>query len=153
MLLWLSILLLFQNAEVPFKPTNEFDVKIDIQIKTHTSRESGSTYTAYAVGEDKKATGVSPYLTMKINLLKLSEQEVKAKVLNKSGQVLFSKKVKPGISFKLDIGFIEEIKDGSTPADFLILLSGPDKKETSRIQIRVGMDGTYSVNGLLYGRF
>src|SRR5450432_1166545 len=115
MVLLISLCLFFQSAGVPFKASNEFEVKIDLQIKPrYTEQHTNTVEMTYNNQEKKRGTGLASYLEVKINLLKLSDQEVKAKIISATGSVVYNKKVKPGASIKLDIGFVDDIKERVT---------------------------------------
>ncbi len=148
MVLFISFLLFFQKTEIPYKPNDEFEVKLDYQLKQKpiSDRMSIDYY-------DTKEGGMLPYLILNIRLLKLSEQEVKTKIIDGKGKLIFNRKTTLNDVLKLDIGYTDDVKDRVTSYKFNIIFQSADKKEVSRIYILIEEDGTFLVNGEIRGKF
>lgn len=148
MVLFLSLVLLFQNSGTPLKPNEEFEVKLDYQLKQKpiSDRFSIDYY-------DTKEAGVLPYLILKIKPLKLSDQEVRAKMVDNKRKIVFNKKVALGDELKLDVGYTDDAKERITPHEFNLYFLSADKEEVSRVNIFIGEDGTFLVNGEVRGKF
>jgi hypothetical protein len=148
MILFISLLLFFQKAEVPLKPSDEFEIKLDYQLKQKpiSDRFSIDYY-------DTKESGMLPYLVLNVKFLKLSDQEVKAKITDSRNKLIFNKKVSLADVLKLDIGYTDDVKDRVTSHKFNIVLISPDRKDVSRIYILIEEDGTFLVNDEVRGKF
>src|SRR4051812_8404699 len=105
MILSLLLVLLnvtWQEPEVPLKPTDEFQLTVDYRFKTMGATSSHSNLNIdYANDRILKEGGAGPmpYLVIKFKMLKLAEQEVRAKVINNAPKIVLSKKVKEGEDF------------------------------------------------------
>lgn len=148
MVLFISLLLFFQKPEVPLKPNDEFEVKLDYQLKQKpiSDRLSIDYY-------ETKEGGMLPYLILNIRLLKLSDQEVKTKIIDAKGKLIFNRKASVNDVLKLDIGYTDDVKDRVTSYKFDIVFLSADKKEVSRIYILIEEDGTFLVNDEVRGKF
>ena len=139
---------------VPFKPANEYEVIIDYKFQDRPVIDQ--TKVVYDVSDDKNrktSSGPLPYLKLQLKLLKLSSEEVKVRVVNSSGNLMFNKKVTEGTIIKLDIGFIDDVKDRVTPYEFTVLLYSDSKNAISRIHLVIMEDGTFMVNDEKKGKF
>lgn len=145
--LFLFYLLVLQE-EVPYKPSDQFAINLDFQFKTR--------YVSPSVVElDPNTTttgGVLPYLFLNINVLKLSDDEVKVKIENNRGQLVFSRKAAEGMVAKLDLGFTDDIKDRVTAHEYQVYFVSKERVVRSRILIAFDKDGTYLVNGEKRGK-
>jgi hypothetical protein len=152
----IGFLLIFQNTQVPFKPGNEFDVKIDMQFKKRPSTAGSNVSIDYGETWEQRAqkkTGIPmQFLALKITLLKFSDQEVKVKIINRTGSNIYHKKTTHE-PILLNVGFLSDIKDSAASQEFEVLLLSPAKIPTSRIHILIEKDGAYSVNSVSYGKF
>ncbi len=148
MVLFISLLLFLQKTEIPLKPNDEFEVKLDYQLKQKpiSDRLSIDYY-------DTKEGGMLPYLILNIRLLKLSEQEVKTKLIDGKDKLIFNRKTSVNDVLKLDIGYTDDVKDRVTSYKFNIIFLSADKKEVSRIYILIEEDGTFLVNDEIRGKF
>ncbi len=148
MVLFISLLLFLQKTEIPLKPNDEFEIKLDYQLKQKpiSDRLSIDYY-------DTKEGGMLPYLILNIRLLKLSEQEVKTKIIDGKDKLIFNRKTSVNDVLKLDIGYTDDVKDRVTSYKFNIIFLSADKKEVSRIYILIEEDGTFLVNDEIRGKF
>jgi hypothetical protein len=144
----LFCLLSFQQ-EIPFKPKEQFEIKLDFKFKQRVTNSS-------LVELDRSVSTTTgtllPYLYVNINVLKLDEGEIRMRIENSQGQMIYNKKVEPGDIAKLDLGFTDDIKDGISSRQYEIYFISKDKKRLSRISIAFEKDGTYLVNGEKRGR-
>jgi len=157
MLLWIGLLIFLQTAEAPYKAGEEYDIKIDVQIKPRPiSAQSSETKIDVAEppnAREKREVGSIPYLVLNLKFLKLSDGEVKVKIVDGFGKTVYQKKSKEGSVIKLDVGFINDVKQGLASGEYKITLLSPDKKPTSRIHVVITRDGRYTVNDVLCGKF
>lgn len=145
---------LFSQAEVAYKPAEEYEVIIDYKFQERPPINRLKADFETSVEDRKKATsGPLPYLKIQIKLLKLGDEEVKVKLMNKMGNVLFNRKASIQTIIKLDIGFIDDVKDGVTPNEYTIVLYSESKSPISRIHMIIMEDGTFMVNNEKKGKF
>jgi len=143
------------QEEIPYKLASEFEVKIDYKFQ---ERPGIDRYKAdYDVGADSKknrsGTGPLPYLKLELKLLKVASDEVKLRIVNSDGHLILSRKVTPGMLIKLDVGFIDDVKDRISPHEFTASLYADSKKVTSQIKFLIMEDGTFLVNEEKKGKF
>jgi len=143
------------QEEVPYKPASEFELKIDYKFQ---ERAGVDRYKAdYDVGADNKknrsGSGPLPYLKLELKLLQLGSDEVKVRIVNSDGHLILNRKVTPGMLIKLDVGFIDDVKDRISPHEFTASLYSDSKKATSQIKLLIMEDGTFLVNEEKKGKF
>jgi hypothetical protein len=159
MIIPLAFLFLFQVTEVPFKAKSEFEVKIDLNFKQKendfdTSNKVTLDYTETKDQKERRLSGNQlPYLALKIKFTLLSDQEEKVKIINNLGKTIYSKKADLKTVIKLDVGFIDDVKDEVTPNVYDVILLNSQKREVGRINITISKDGTFLVNNEKRGKF
>jgi hypothetical protein len=155
----LLLLIVFQDV-APFKPKSEFEIKIDLSFKEKRKQGDGSQsnftidYTETVEQRNKKLSGNQlPYLELKIKFNLLSADEEKVKIVNNLGKIVYSKKADVNTVIRLDLGYIDDVKDELTPNDYNVILLNSEKKEIDRINIKITKDGTFLVNNEKRGKF
>ena len=142
--------------ELPYKPKEEFDIKLDYQLKQRTF--SGNT-TLVHIDESRKeyerrtSTDLLPFLALEIKLLKLAPDEMRAKIVNNRKERVFNRKVEQGDVVPLQLGFTDDVKDRVKAHEYTVYIINKDREETSRILISIDEDGTFNVNGEKRGQF
>jgi hypothetical protein len=140
---------------VPHKPANEYEVIIDYKFQERPAIDR--TKVEYEVATDEKnrraIAGPLPYLNLQLKLLKLGAEEARVRVTNSNGNLVFNRKATEGTIIKLDIGFIDDVKDRVTPYEFTVLLLSDTRKATSQIHLVIMEDGTFLVNDEKKGKF
>lgn len=140
---------------VPFKPSDEYEVIIDYKFQERPPIDRSKV--EYDVSTDernrKAIAGPLPYLRLQLKLLKLNSDEVKVRVVNSQGNLVFNRKATEGTLIKLEIGFIDDVKDRIAPHEFTALLYSSSKKTTSQIHLEIMEDGTFMVNDVKKGKF
>jgi len=140
---------------VPYKPSNEYEVIIDYKFEERPPIDR--TRVEYDVATDEKnrkaISGPLPYLKIQLKLLKLNNEEVKVRVINSNGNLIFNRKATEGTIIKMDIGFIDDVKDHVSPYEFTATLYSDSKKSTSQIHLVIMEDGTFMVNDEKKGKF
>ena len=144
------------QAEIPFKPNDEFQLELEYTFK----QKPGADHLTYdfteTVQEHSKkqySGGPLPYLLINFKTLKLSGGEVRVRGINSDGNMVVTKKVEVGSTFKLDMGYTDDMKDRVTPHAFTIYYLSDKKKEISRVNLFIEEDGTFLVNGEVRGKF
>jgi hypothetical protein len=152
-LVLLSAFLLSQ--EIPVKPRDEFEIKLDYQFKNRPAQDLNSVHLDETRKEHERrvSTAPLPFLTLNIRMLKLSEDEVKMRVTNNLTARVSVRKVEEGTVVPLQIGFTDDVKDRITAHLYTLTLMSPKKLETSKIEILIEEDGTFLVNGEKRGKF
>jgi hypothetical protein len=144
---------------VPFKANNEFEVMIDLNFKqkealSNTSNKVTLDYTETVEQHNRKINGTPlPYLAFKIKFLTLSDKEERVKIVNNIGKIIYSKKAEAKTVIKLDVGYLDDVKDGVTPNRYDVILLDNNKTEVDMISILIVEDGTFYVNGEKRGKF
>jgi hypothetical protein len=149
----LILFLLFVQSEVPYKPSNEFELKMDFSIQER-SRTDPYTLSYDQSKEDRSHKGGSlPFLKIKLKVLTISNNEVKIKITDNNNNLVSNKKITAGTEVIVNWGFTEDIKDQIVTNEFTILFLNADKKPVSRIFMTVMEDGTFLVNEEKRGKF
>ncbi len=154
----LSVLLLAALflQDVPLKPKDEFEVKLDYQFKSRPPQSINTTVHLDETREehDRRVSSTPlPFLTLNIKMLKLSEEEVRVRVTNNLTLRVAMRKVEAGTTIPLEIGFTDDAKDRVTAHHYFLTLLSPKKAELSKIEILIEEDGTFLVNGEKRGKF
>jgi len=151
-LLVLCVMAMGWQDSIPFKAADENELVIDYKFK---DRPSTDQYKAdfEAKENDKRTTGPLPYLKLQLKMLKLSSDEVKVKVVNSNGNLVYNRKATLESVIKLDLGFIDDVKDRLAPHEFTLLLNSESKAAISQIHMVVMEDGTFLVNNEKKGKF
>lgn len=154
--LFLVLLAFVQQKEVPYKPFNEFQIEVEYKFKQRPLKDNAASVDFEETRKDhdrKQSSAVLPYLVINLKLLKLSVEEVKIRCVDNMGDVRLTKKAELARQYKLDLGFTDDMKDKVTANEYTILFLSSDRKESSRIRLFVGEDGTFLVNGEKRGKF
>jgi hypothetical protein len=138
---------------VPYKDSSEYEVKIDYKFQERPPADRNKVEYESQARSRRPASGPLPYLKLELTLLKLGSEEVKVKVVNSSGDMLVNRKAMSGMVIKLDIGFIDDVKDRVSPHEFTAFLYSDSKKVTNRIHLVIMEDGTFMVNDEKKGKF
>jgi hypothetical protein len=141
--------------EIPFKATEDFDLKLQYEFKQREQTPNNSVRLNETVAEQQRRTSSSllPYVGIKLKLLKYLPEEVKLKVTNNLGNTVLSKKVKQEDVIFINMGFTDDMKDRVTAHEYTVRFLDDDKKELSRILITVLADGSFFVNNEKRGKF
>lgn len=142
----------FQD-ETPFKPTEEFEVKLNFEfkerIKDSNKIELNQTQRDY---QRSRASGPLPYLFLNLKILKQQAEEVRVRIEQNGANDVMNRKFDPNTILKLDMGFTDDIKDRVSPYEYTIYFLSKDKKPLSKVTIFFEENGTYIVNGQIRGK-
>lgn len=145
----------FIQDPIPYKPSEEFDLKLDFEFKDRGSgRDPNKIDMDLSPKEYQKrnGTGVLPYLYINLKVLTQQSNEMRIKVTENGGKNVFSKKFDPSTIIKLELGFTDDIKDRVGAYEYTVVFLNEDKDPVSRIVIYFEKDGTYLVNGQNRGK-
>ncbi|MCA6381538.1 MAG: hypothetical protein IM574_02145 [Cytophagales bacterium] len=146
----LAALVLHAQDDVPFMLADQFESKIDLAFKKRESSDAG-TYT-FSDGSQPKKTTDTPIAFLSINFTLLrAEGEVKVNVVN--GRSERVSKVKVGSPMKLEVGFIEDVKNNGEGVEINLIFLNDLKKPIRKVTFKIAEDGSYFVNGEKRGKF
>jgi hypothetical protein len=145
----------FLFQELPYKPNEEFEIKLNYQFKQRPIRDQNAIHLSESQKEYDRRTSsdLLPYLILNVKMVKLSEEEVRLKIINNLDQRIISKKIETGSIVPLDLGFTADVKDRVNPHEYMLTFLSPKKQELSKIVIHVDEDGSFLVNGEKRGKF
>lgn len=151
--LWLLFLPFLQD--IPLKPKEEFEIKLNYQFKQRPHADVNAVYLEETQREKDRRTSsdVLPYLVLNVKMVKLSEQEVRVRVENNKDTRNSSKKITEGMILPIDVGFTADVKDRVAPHEYTLTFLSPQKSGVSKVVIFVDEDGTFLVNGEKRGKF
>ena len=136
---------LLWSQQLPFKASAEYEAKVDLSFK-HKPGQNIDTFTY--TDEKKKTDGPVAYLVIHFKLL-VSNNEVKLRIIQGANSKL--EKIKTGEVKKIEMGFVDDLKEAGTPLQLVLL---DDKKNAiSQILISIDKDGTFLMNGEKQGQF
>jgi hypothetical protein len=152
--LFIGCVVLF-SQEIPFKPKEDFDLKLQYEFKQRDQTPTNSVKMNETVAEHERRTNTSllPYVGIKLKLLKYLPEEVRFKVTDNLGATVLSKKVKQDEVIFINMGFTDDMKDRVTAHEYTVRFFDDNKKELSKILISVMVDGTFIVNNEKRGKF
>jgi hypothetical protein len=145
-LLWIIFSFAFLQDAVPFKGTEEFEIKMNFEFRQRTVDPNRITLV------DAKPAGPLPYLFLNLNLLKANPEEVRVKITTNDERNVLFKKLDPAKLMRLELGYTDDIKDRVSAYQYTAYFLSEDKKPLSRIVILFEEDGTYLVNGIKRGK-
>jgi hypothetical protein len=140
---------------LPFKPNEEFEIKLDLKFKQRPSFDNTRTVDldeTRAEYDKRTSTTPLPYLILNVKFLKLNN-ETRIRITNNLDSKSANRKVTEGMIVPIDMGFTPDIKDRINPHHYTITFLSPEKSEVSRIEIFVEEDGTFLVNSEKRGKF
>lgn len=139
---------------VVYKPDTEFVMTLDYNVRERNAQSvSVSKPTFDASHQTETRSGPLPYLILNFKITKLSEDEVRFKVVTNTSKTVMNKKIQAGLTIKLDLGYTDDIKDRVTPNAYDIIFQN-DKRETVKIiRVEIIEDGTFFLNGEVRGKF
>lgn len=143
------------TQEIPVKPKDEFEIKLDYQFKNRPAQDHNAVHFDETKKEHDRRVSAAPlpFLILNIKMLKLSGEEVKLRVTNNLNPRIAVRKVQEGTVVPLQIGFTDDAKDRVAAHQYTLTLLSPKKTETSKIEIFIEEDGTFLVNGEKRGKF
>jgi hypothetical protein len=148
-------LLSFQE-DPPYKPTDEFEVKLNFEFKDRgAGRDPNKIEMNQTLKERDKSrgSGLLPYLYLNLKVLKQAPEEIRVRVIeNSTKNVLNYKKFDTATVLKLDLGFTDDIKDRVGAYQYIVYFLNDEKDPISKIVIYFEKDGTYLVNGEMRGK-
>ena len=114
-------LLTFQQT-LPFKPKEEFEIKLQYEFKQKPVVDNGanSVHLDETVKERERRTSTSmlPFVAINLRLIKLNPEEVKLRIVDNKTRVVYNKKVKQDQIVNFVLGFTDDMKDRVTAHEY-----------------------------------
>jgi hypothetical protein len=154
MILYLiSILLLWQTTEIPFRSKEDFQVELKYDLKQRPARDLNSVTYENSRVENRPGTGPLPYLVVNVKILNAKAEEIRFRCENNFGRSIFNKKAEKSLNYEIDMGYIDDLKDRVTPFGYTLYAIAEGKESLNKIEFIVMEDGTFMVNGEKRGKF
>ncbi len=141
------------QEEIPYKPSDEFQVKVDLKFKEKSSGYNPNSFTTSGERLDKPKVGLRAFLSVNVAQLKVQADESKIMAVDSQGKILTKKKVSPALELNFQMGFVEDLKSNAVASEITIYFLSPDKKELRKIVFGVLPNGVFQVNGQWHGQF
>ncbi len=138
--------------EIPFKPTDEFEAKLDYQFKPRPQHDP-NTVSLGDTPRSQRAGLVLPYLVLNIRMLRLPEEKMRVGITTNLSNRPMWKKISLDAVLELDMGFTDDMVDRVTAHQYTVTFVDDDKEPIDRILINVAEDGSFFVNGEKRGKF
>ena len=151
----LLILALFIVQDIPLKPADEFNIKLDYNFRSRPAAD----YNTVVLGEtprgykQRTSEGVLPYLILHVTPLKLPSEKMRVRVSNNRDDRALQKKIEVNSDIELDLGFTDDMKDRVTPHEYALTFLDGEKAPVDKIVINIAEDGSFFVNGEKRGKF
>ena len=141
------------QTEVPFKPSDEFQVNIDLSFKIKNSAYSPTTFSGSGERLDKPSSTTLPFLTVIVKQLKIQSDESKIVAVDSNGKSMWKKKALPNLEIHFQMGFVDDLKNKISPNEVTLYFLSSEKKELRKIVFSVSANGVFEVNGKWHGQF
>jgi hypothetical protein len=141
------------QEDVPFKPSDEFEVNVDLTFKIKNSQYSPNTFSGSGERLDKPSSTTLPFLTVVVKHLKIQSDEVKVEALNSKDKTLFKKKVSSKLELRFEMGFVDDLKSNTSASTITLYFLSSEKKQLRKIVFSVSASGVFTVNGNWHGQF
>jgi len=151
-LVFLFSFILFQG-EIPYKPSDEFQVNIDLKFKEKSSGYNPNAFDGNGERLDKPQQGLRAFLAVTVTQLKIQSDEVKIIAVDSQGKTLLKKKASPSLALRFQMGFVEDLKSKRTPSSITVFFISSKKEELRKIVFEVSSNGVFAVNGQWHGQF
>jgi hypothetical protein len=151
-----SIIFLFLTfsltQEIPYKPKEEFEVKLDYQFKQRPREDRTIVHVTETNEQRKENTAILPFLVLNVNIITAGEA-TRLHIGSNMVDNLGTKKLKDGTAIPIEFGFTDDVKDRVTPHEYTLTFLSSERKAMSKIVLFIAEDGTFLVNGERRGRF
>jgi hypothetical protein len=151
---FIFILSLTFFQDLPLKPKEEFEVKLDYEFKQRPVADRNTVHLGTPPGTDiHGGAGVLPYLVLNIRLLYLAEERMRMQVSTNLNARMMSKKVDINDVVSLDLGFTDDMVDRVSAYEYTVTFLDSRREPVDKILISVEEDGSFFVNGEKRGKF
>jgi hypothetical protein len=147
------LLLVGFQADVPYKPSDEFEVNVDLSFKIKNSPYSTTTFSGSGERMDKPSSTTLPFLVVIVKQLKIQNDEVKIEAIDSKDKTLLKKKASPKLELRFEMGFVDDLKNNTTANEITLYFLSSEKKRLRKIVFSVAKTGVFTVNGNWHGQF
>ena len=147
----LLFILLFQDSPT-VKPTKEFEVKTDYQLKKKPTEEPIKIVFEKTEVKRNSNTDLLPFLSINLKVKKWEASVTHVKAVDSQNKTIAKTKAGDEEIFRFDIGYVDDIKDKITSGKFTVLFLAK-KKSVEQIQLLIDEEGNFFVNGEKRGKF
>ena len=150
----LLFIAIFFLQEIPFKPKEQFEIKLDYQFKARPLQDANTVQLGDVPGRySESGAGVLPYLILNIKLLELPQEKMRVQISTNLKERPVSRKISDDALIELDLGFTDDMIDRVSAHEYILTFIDSQKNPVNRIVINVDKDGSFLVNGEKRGRF
>jgi len=149
----ISFFLLLQTSDVPFRAKDDFLVELKYNFRDKPTKDPNSVNFDPRTVKERQPSGPLPYLIVKVKILNPKADELRFKCENNLGRSLFNKKIDKVLIYDVDMGYLDDLKDGITPHTYTVYALTGKREAINRIELHVMEDGTFMVNGEKRGKF
>src|SRR5882724_4455280 len=119
--------------EIPFKPAEEFQAKVDLKFKYKPSGYDPNSYSNSGERLDKLKNEMTSFLEVDIVQLKVKDEEVRILAIDSRGKNLFKKKTSPIPDLHFVMGFVADLKKQEVANEIVVYFLSAEKKKLSKI--------------------
>jgi hypothetical protein len=152
---FIFILAIFFFQDLPFKAREEFEIKLDYQLKQRPPRDINEVQLndSRRAFEQRTQSMMLPYVVLNIKLLKLPGSKMRVRISNNRVEKPAFKKIDLNSMLVMDLGFTDDMKDRVTPHEYTLTFVSEEKVPLEVILIKIDEDGSFFVNGEKRGKF
>ena len=143
---------LIASTPVPYKPANEFTIKLDYTFKQRPTHDHITLKYDQPTASSPNGA-ILPYLVVNISIDSLNQGETRVKISNNKMGAASVKRARTGMVVSVHIGFTDDAKDGVTANEFTLLFLDAEKSEVNKIVIKIDEEGNFFVNEEKRGKF
>ncbi len=141
----ISFCILFFAQDIPYKAKDEFELILDFEFKPRPRTDKID----FSIPQPSTPL---PYLSIRLNVLKLLEDEYRVRVQDTRGNVLTSKQLSRNTTVNFELGYTDDLKDGVAAHKYFIKFYDRQRDVKRQIVISFDKDGTYKVNDEVRGK-
>ena len=149
----ISFLLLLQVTEIPYRAKNDFQIELKYNFKDRPAKDANTVSFDDRTARERPPSGPLPYLIVNVKILNPKAEEIRFKCENNLGRALFNRKAEKSLSYDIDMGYIDDVKDRVTAHTYTLYALTDKREAINKVELLVMEDGTFFVNGEKRGKF
>ena len=152
---FIFILSLTFLQDIPLKPKDEFEIKLDYSFRQRPADDHNTVRLSDPPNRygQRTSSAVLPYLILHVKILALQEEKMRLRVTTNRDSKATVKRVSKGTDVVLDLGFTADMIDRVTAHEYTLAFINDEKNIVDQILITIGDDGSFVVNGENRGKF
>ncbi len=147
-----SLAFLVLQDVIPFKPADEFEIKLDYHFQSRPLSDH-TTVVLNPQTRNSASIGVLPYLKLDIKMLALPGDRTRITIADNHNPRASNKRVSVNSVLTLDLGFTVDMIDRVKPHLYTITFLNAEREPINKIVILIEADGSFLVNGEKRGKF